>query len=174
MTIGGFAPETLHGQRVELADAERRGPRRRRAQARVHAGRARDRPRLEHADLHIDIGARSREEAEELVRVGDAGVWEGEPIELPNDRLVSRALDNRLGAYVALEAARRVAEAGDAQVDVVAVAAVSEEVGLFGARTAAFALEPDVALAIDVTHATDVPAATPKLAGKVELGWRAR
>ena len=56
-------------------------------------------------------------------------VWDGEPFELPNGRVVSRALDNRLGAYVALEAARRVAEAGDAQVDVVAVAAVAEEVG---------------------------------------------
>ena len=55
------------------------------------------------------------------------------------------------------KSARRVAEAGGAQVDVVAVAAVQEEIGLFGARTAAFGLDPQVALAVDVTPATDVP-----------------
>ena len=69
--------------------------------------RPRDRPRLEHADLHIDIGARDRADAERLVRPGDAGVWDGEPVELPNGLLMSKALDNRLGAYVALESARR-------------------------------------------------------------------
>ena len=85
-------------------------------------------------------------------------------------------MDNRLGAYVALEAARRVAEAGDAPVDVVAVAAVQEEVGDFGARTAAFSLEPDVAIAIDVTYATDVPGGDPKVAGedRARLGGRDR
>jgi endoglucanase len=105
-----------------------------------------------------------------LVRVGDAGVWVGEPLELPNGRLASRALDNRLGCYIALESARQVGEAGDAQVDVVAVAAVSEEVGHFGSRAAAFSLEPDVALAIDVTWATDVPGGNPRISGKVDLG----
>jgi len=129
-----------------------------------------DRKPLDHSDLHIDIGAASREDAERLVRPGDAGVWEGEVLELPNNRLVSRALDNRLGAYAALEAARRVAEAGDAQVDVVAVAAVMEEIGYEGSRTAAFSLDPQVALAIDVTWATDVPGGDPKRAGKIELG----
>jgi endoglucanase len=132
-----------------------------------------DRPRLEFADLHIDIGARDREDAETLVRVGDAGVWEGEPVELPNGRLMSRALDNRLGAYVALESARRIAEAKDAQVDVVAVAAVQEEIGLYGARTAAYGLDPQVALAVDVTPATDVPGGDARRAGRIELGMGA-
>jgi endoglucanase len=171
VTVGGFSAETFTGQRVRIAGREGdvRGVVGRRRVTRD--GRRGERAsQLEHDDLHVDIGARSREEAEAAVRVGDMGVWEGEPFELPNGRIVSRALDNRLGAYVALESARRVAEAGDAEVDVVAVAAVSEEVGLFGARTAAFSLEPDVALAIDVTHATDVPGGNPKLAGKVDLG----
>lgn len=172
VTIGGFSAEVLVGQRVRIAgrSGDVRGVVGRRRVEERPGGGGGDRPRLEHSDLHVDVGALGREEAEELVRVGDAGVWEGEPFELRNDRVVSRALDNRLGAYVALEAARRVAEAGDTQVDVVAVAAVSEEVGLFGARTAAFSLEPDVAIAIDVTHATDVPGGNPRLAGKVELG----
>ena len=171
-TIGGFSAEVLIGQRVRIAgrSGDVRGVVGRRRIEEKPGGGGSDRPRLAHSDLHVDIGATNRDEVEELIRAGDAGVWEGEPVELRNDRVVSRALDNRLGAYVALEAARRVAEAGDAQVDVVAVAAVSEEVGLFGARTAAFSLEPDVAIAIDVTHATDVPGGNHRLAGKVELG----
>jgi endoglucanase len=158
------------GQRVRIAgrNGEVRG-----VVGRRHVEHARgsgERKGLEHSDLHVDIGAAGQEEAEGLIRTGDAGVWEGEPFELRNGRVASRALDNRLGAYVALEAARRIAEAGDAKVDVVAVAAVAEEVGLFGARTAAFSLEPDVAIAIDVTYATDVPGGNPRRAGKIELG----
>ena len=168
--LGGFEAEQMAGQRVliagrsgpvagvvgrrELSPDERRG----------------DRPVLKHSDLHIDIGATSRGDAERLVRPGDAAVWQGEPLELENGRIASRALDNRLGAYAALESARRVAEVGGAEVDVVAVAAVQEELGLYGARTAAFALEPQVAIAIDVTWATDVPGGDPTRAGKVELG----
>jgi putative aminopeptidase FrvX len=167
--LGGVGPETLVGQRIRLAG--------RNGVVRGVVGRKRlspeqrgsDRPKLEHSDLHIDIGAKDREEAESMVRVGDAGVWEGDPIDLPNGRFASRALDNRLGAYIALEAARRIAEARDAQVDVVAVAAVQEEVGLYGARTAAFGLDPQVAIVIDVTPATDVPGGNPRLAGKIEL-----
>ena len=170
--IGGVGPEMLAGQRVRIAgrNGEVLGTI---ARKRLAPEQVRDRPRLEHADLHIDIGARDHEDAERLIRVGDAGVWEGEPVELPNARLMSRALDNRLGAYVALESARRIAEARDAQLDVVAVAAVQEEIGLYGARTAAFGLDPQVALAIDVTPATDVPGGNPRQAGKIELGMGA-
>jgi len=172
-TVGGISPETLHGQRVVLLT--RNGGRLPGAfsRKRVAPDLLRERPRLELSDLHIDIGARSREEAESLVRVGDAGVWIGPPVELPNNRLVSKSLDNRLGAYIALESARRVAEAGDAQVDVVAVAAVQEEIGLYGARAAAFGLDPQVAIAIDVTPATDYPGGDARRAGRIELGMGA-
>ena len=144
------------------------------ARKRVQPEQARDRPRLELSDLHIDIGAKTREEAETLVRVGDAGVWTGAPVELPNGRLALEALDNRLGAYIALESARRVAEArrragrrrrgrggpgGDR---------------LYGARAAAFALDPQVAIAIDVTPATDYPGRRRATApGAFELGMGA-
>lgn len=168
-TLGGIGAELLAGQRVLLAGRNGLVPGvvgRREAPEARHG----DRPKLELSDLHIDIGAASSEEAAGLVRVGDAGVWQGDPVELPNGRFVSKALDNRLGAYIALESARRVAEAGDAKIDVVAVAAVQEEIGYHGARTAAFALDPQVALAIDVTWATDVPGGSPRRAGKVELG----
>jgi len=166
--LGGFSAETLAGQRVLIRGSGGLVPGvvgRRRS-----AARRSEQPKLEHSDLHIDIGAAGRDEAAALVAPGDPGVWQGAPLELEQGRLASRALDNRLGAYVALEAARRVAEAGDARLDVVAVAAVQEELGFHGARTAAFALEPRVALAVDVTWATDVPGGDPKRAGKVELG----
>jgi putative aminopeptidase FrvX len=171
-TIGGISAETLHGQRVELLTRNGRVPGAV-ARKRINPEQVRDRPRLELSDLHIDIGAASREEAGGLVRVGDAGVWAGPPIELPNNRLVSKSLDNRLGAYIALESARRVAAAGSAQVDVVAVAAVQEEIGLYGARAAAYGLEPLVAIAVDVTPATDYPGGDPRRAGRIELGMGA-
>jgi endoglucanase len=171
-TVGGISPEMLMGQRFQLltrdgviaAAISRK---------RIQPEQVRDRPRPELNDLHIDIGAKGREEAESLVRVGDPGVWVGPPVELPNGRLLSKALDNRLGAYIALEAARRIAESHDAHVDVVAVAAVQEEIGLYGARTAAYGLDPQVAIAIDVTPATDYPGGDARRAGPIELGMGA-
>jgi len=170
--IGGIAPETLHGQRIELLTRNGRIPGAI-SRKRVQPEQVRDRLRLELADLHIDIGATSREDAESIVRVGDAGIWGGPPVELPNNRLLSKSLDNRLGAYMALESARRIAEAGDAKVDVVAVAAVQEEIGLYGARAAAFGLDPQLAIAIDVTPATDYPGGDARRAGRIELGMGA-
>jgi endoglucanase len=168
-TVGGISPEMLMGQRFELLT--RNGPVVAAvARKRLMPEQIRDRPRAELTDLHLDIGAKDRAEAESLVRVGDAGVWNGSPVELPNGRLLSRALDNRLGAYIALESARRIAESRAAKVDVVAVAAVQEEVGLYGARAAAYGLDPQIAIAIDVTPSTDYPGGDPRRAGKIELG----
>jgi putative aminopeptidase FrvX len=171
-TVGGIGPETLHGQRFELLTANGRIPAAL-VRKRLYPEQIRDRGRLEHSDLHLDIGAASREEAEQRVRVGDTGVWDGEPTELPNGRLLSKALDNRLGAYIALEAARRIGEAGGAKVDAVAVAAVQEEIGTYGARAAAFGLAPDIAIVVDVSPATDVPGGNPQRAGAIELGMGA-
>jgi putative aminopeptidase FrvX len=121
-------------------------------------------------DLHIDVGAKDGEEAQRLVRVGDVAVIAGDPVELPNDRIVSRSLDNRLGAYVVYEAARLVAEAGGAPGEVAAVAAVQEEITFAGAHTSTFALEPGLAIVVDVTHATDAPGIEAKSLGKHPLG----
>lgn len=169
--VGGWSPEVLRGQRLELLTRDGPIP--------GVVERARRKPRkgsdapqpTELADLHIDIGAKDGDEARRLVRPGDVAVIAGEPVELPNGRVASRSLDNRLGAYVALEAARLAAEVGDAPGDVAAVAAVQEEVGDFGgARTSIFALEPVIAIAVDVTHATDVPGGDPKAEGEHGLG----
>jgi endoglucanase len=78
-----------------------------------------------------------------------------DPVLLAGGRLISRSLDNRIGVYVALEALRRVHERGCFEGRMAAVAAVQEEIGSKGAATAAFSLEPDLGLAVDVAHATD-------------------
>jgi endoglucanase len=155
--VGGWDPAVLVGQRIRLQTREGavlgvigRKP--------IHLLKDDDRkktPELKH--LHIDIGAASGDEARRRVRIGDAAVIEGEPIELANGRLSSRALDNRIGCHVAAEAARLVAQAGGAPGDVIAVAAAQEETGFGGSRTSAYSLEPDVAIAVDVTFATDQP-----------------
>jgi putative aminopeptidase FrvX len=168
--LGGFDPRTVAAQRVELLTREGRipgvvGARKQKTK------RGADPKPYEFGDLFIDIGAQNGEEARSLVRAGDAAIIAGGPLELRNNRLASRSLDNRLGSYVALEVARRVAEAGGAPGDVVGVAAVQEEVGDFaGSRTIAYELEPTVAIAVDVTHATDVRGADPEEEGEHKLG----
>jgi endoglucanase len=168
--VGGWDAQILVGQRVELAT--RGGPVPGVIGKKpIHLLKEDDRKKVaEIKDLHIDVGAKDGDEARELVRIGDVAVIAGEPVELPNGRLASRSLDNRLGAYVALEAARLVAQGGGAPGEVVAVASVQEEITFAGARTTAYALEPDVAVVVDVTHATDAPGIEVKEIGKHELG----
>jgi len=108
-------------------------------------------------DLHIDIGARDGDEARGLVRIGDVAVIDAGPVELRHDRVISRALDNRVGCYVAAEAARLVAVAGGAPGEVLALAVTQEETGFAGSRTSAFRHKPDVAVVVDLTFATDQP-----------------
>ncbi len=168
--VGGWDAQILVGQRVaittragEVAGVIGRKP--------IHLLREEDRKKVaEIRDLHIDVGARDGEQAAELVRVGDVAVIAGDPLELPNGRVASRALDNRLGSFVALEAARLTAQAGGAEWELVAVAAAQEETTFGGSRTSAFSLEPDAAIVVDVTHATDVPGVEVKETGKHELG----
>jgi endoglucanase len=134
-------------------------------------GRGEERKPIEYEDLFLDVGAKDGDELRSLVRPGDAAVWHGAPVALAGNRVASRSFDNRIGCYVALEAARRLAERGGGPGDVIAVAAVQEEVGDFaGSRTAAFATEPQLAIAVDVTHANDVRGGDPEDEGKVVLG----
>ena len=168
--VGGWDPQILVGQRVVLDTRE--GPVKGVVGKKpIHLLREDDRKKVaDIRELHIDIGARDAKEARALVRIGDVAVIDAEPAELPNGRLTSRALDNRLGSFVALEAARIVAEAGGGAWELAAVAAVQEETTFGGSRTSAFALEPDAAIVVDVTHATDAPGIEIKEAGKHELG----
>jgi len=120
--------------------------------------------------MHIDIGASDRDQALELVRIGDPAVIDSDPLPVAGGRLVSRAMDNRLGAYVALESLRRCHEAGSITGRFAAVAGVQEEIGLHGAKTSAFKVRPDLAVAIDVTHATDAPGIDEKELGSHAFG----
>ena len=168
--IGGWDPQILVGQRVEVRGRDGlvpgvvgRKP--------IHLLDADQRKKVvELKGLHIDVGAADRDQAAALVRVGDPVVVAAAPQRLAGDRLVSRAMDNRLGAYVALEALRRCHERGSLGGSFAAVAAVQEEIGLYGARTSAFAVRPDLAIAIDVTHATDAPGVDEKEIGSHPLG----
>jgi len=168
--VGGWDPQILVGQRVEVRgkDGPVPGVAGRKP---IHLLEPDQRKKVvELKSMHIDIGASDREEAEALVRVGDPVVIDAEPMAVAGDRLVSRAMDNRLGAYVALESLRRCAEGKGPGGSFAAVAAVQEEIGLFGARTAAFQVRPDIAIAVDVTHATDAPGVDEKEIGRHPFG----
>jgi putative aminopeptidase FrvX len=167
---GGWDPQVLVGQRVEVMARDGvvpgvigRKP--------IHVLDSDERKKaVELKGLHIDIGARDGADARERVREGDPVVIAAEPLELPNGRVASRSLDNRLGIYVALEVARRVHEAGGGAGPVAGVAATMEEIGSHGARTMAYGLEPDLAVAVDVTHATDAPGVDANELGDHGLG----
>src|SRR5204863_10016332 len=123
-------------------------------------------------DLWIDIGAASYDEAAKRIRVGDPGVLDSRVEEYPNGRIVSRSIDNRIGAFVAAEALRRLATQRPKHAAVFSVASTREEIAWTGsgARTSAVGIEPDVALVVDVTHATDYPGAEKKNSGDHKLG----
>ncbi len=169
--VGGWDAQILVGQRVVVSTREGDVPGVI-GKKPIHLLREEERKKVaEVRDLHIDVGAKDGAQARELVRIGDVAVIDGELLELPNGRVASRALDNRLGSFVALEAARLVAQAGGASGwEIVAVAAAQEETTFGGSRTSAFSLEPDAAIVVDVTHATDAPGIEVKEAGKHELG----
>jgi putative aminopeptidase FrvX len=155
--VGGWDPSVLIGQRVRIRTRQGdvpgvigRKP--------IHLLKDDDRRKVpELKELHIDIGAKDGEEAGKLVRIGDVAVIDAEPVEFRHDRVISRSLDNRVGCYVAAESARQVAESGGAPGDVLALAVTQEETTFAGARTSAFAHDPDVAIVVDLTFATDQP-----------------
>ncbi|MGH7525237.1 MAG: M20/M25/M40 family metallo-hydrolase [Gemmatimonadales bacterium] len=172
-TIGGWDHQVFVGQRVRLLG--RTGPVTgvvgKKA---IHIMEKEDREKVSKVqDLWIDIGTTSRAEAERQLRIGDPGVLAAGVLEFPNGRLVSRCIDNRIGAFVVLEAVRRLARDGrPPHASVTAVATTREEIAATGggARSSAVALEPDVAIVIDVTHATDYPGIDKRKHGDYRLG----
>ena len=122
-------------------------------------------------DLFIDIGVSSRKDAEALVRIGDPITLVDEFDLLRNDLAVARAFDNRIGTFAVAEALRLLKESKPKlNAEVCAVSNVQEEVGLLGARQIAYSLKPDVALVVDVTHATDYPTVNKPQHGDVKVG----
>jgi putative aminopeptidase FrvX len=172
-TIGGWDQQVFVGQRVRLLG---------RAGAvtgvvgkkAIHLMNKEDREKISKIDdLWIDVGAGNRAEAEQQLRIGDPGVLAAGVLEFPNGRLVSRCIDNRIGAYVVLEAVRLLArEDPRPRAAATAVATTREEIASTGggARSSAVSLEPDVAIVVDVTHATDYPGIDKRKHGDYRLG----
>lgn len=153
-------PAVAWGQRVEIRTRAGMVPG-------VVARASKEAEKIEWDELFVDIGARDADEARTLVAPGDPMVFVAPPLELAGGRVASRNMDNRASLYVALEAFRLLAEA---DLDVAVVASAQEELGHHGAGIASHRLRPEVALAIDVTYATDVPAGDPNEAGDHRLG----
>jgi endoglucanase len=120
-------------------------------------------------DLWIDIGATDKADALSAVRVGDPVTLALNYHELRNGRAISPAMDDKTGLWVVLEALRR-ADGGKLHVAATAVSTVQEEIGIRGARTSAYGIDPHVGVAVDVTHATDCPTVEKKEEGDVRLG----
>ncbi|NJN15394.1 MAG: M42 family metallopeptidase [Oscillochloris sp.] len=167
--IGGWDAQVLVAQRVrllgrngEIVGVIGKKP--------IHLLKPEERTQASTIDrMWIDIGAANRDEALELVRVGDVGVIDAPLYELPNNRIVSRSLDNRIGAFVVLEALRLLAEQRPAAT-VAAVATAQEEITFAGASTAAYSFAAQIAIAVDVTFATDHPESNKNQWGDVKLG----
>lgn len=168
--VGGWDPQVLVGQRVRLQTKNGEVPGVIGKKA-IHLMESEERKKVSQIkNLWIDIGAKDADEAKGMVRVGDVGVLDQDLLELPNGRIASRSIDNRMGAFVVLEALRLLSEEEDISAEVVAVASVQEEIGLYGARGAAYGLDPDAAIAVDVTHATDTPGVSKNENGDHALG----
>lgn len=130
----------------------------------------RKQPKME--DLFIDIGVKNRKEAEGLIQVGDPVTLVDEFELLRNDLAVARAFDNRIGTFSVAEALRLLSEQKKRKIhaEVCAVSNTMEEVGALGARQIAYTLKPDVAIVVDVTHATDYPGVSKIKHGDIKLG----
>jgi endoglucanase len=169
-TIGGWDPQVLVGQRVTIltskgpvAGVVGRKP--------IHLLEEDDRKQVaKFEQMYIDIGASDRDDAARVVSIGDPAVIAALPQELANGRIASKAMDNRLGAYIVLEAARRAAAEGGSKWSIAAIAAAQEETTFAGARTSAFALDMQACIVVDVTFASDIPDIDEAKTGQAKLG----
>lgn len=122
-------------------------------------------------DIYVDIGASSKDEALEMVQVGDPITYADEFEYLSDNILTGRALDNRIGGFMIAQVLKKLNERRDElKVNVVVLNSVQEEVGGYGARMMSYRIEPDLALVTDVTHATDTPGIDNKEHGLIKLG----
>jgi len=168
-TIGGWDPIQLVGQRMTIWAASGPLPAVI-ARKPIHLLKEDERKQsVRHEDLWLDIGARDKEQAGELVRVGDPVTLKLGYQELLNNLANAPGMDNRTGLWVVIEALRR-ASSRPLGCALYAVSTVQEEIGLRGARTSAHGINPQVAVAVDVTHATDCPTIDKRQQGDIALG----
>ncbi len=123
-------------------------------------------------NLWVDVGASNAEQVAKMgLRVGHPMVNQDGPAELAHKRIISRALDNRIGSYIIAQVMKRIAASGEKPaLTLVCLNAIQEEIGGNGAMMATYRLKPDMCLCLDVTHATDTPGIDPAKFGLVKLG----
>ena len=120
-------------------------------------------------EVYIDIGAKNKQEALEKVNIGDPATFVDDFEMITKDLAVARAFDDRVGSWAIIEALR-LASAHSLQCAIYACSSIQEETGLNGAEMQVHNVKPDIAIAVDVTHATDIPDADVKLHGEIKLG----
>jgi putative aminopeptidase FrvX len=170
-TIGGHDLSIISGRRViiQTAHGPVKGVTGKRA---VHLMDDEDRKKVpKKHEIWIDIGAKSKAEALARIAIGDVATYDHE-FELINGSIgTARAFDNKVGAYIVGETLIRLArEKAKLAAKLVSVATTQEEIGTRGAQTSAFAVDPHVALIVDVGHATDHPDCDPRKFGETKLG----
>lgn len=168
VAIGGVDASVLDGQRIRI-HTEKGGVLGVIGRRAIHLTDAKDRgkPMAMH-QMWIDIGAKNKKEAQRAVAIGDPATVDVGHVELRNSRIAARALDDRIGAFVILEAMRLVSKR-KLNCAVYCVTTVQEEIGLRGATTSAYACDPHAGIAVDVAHATDHPDCNRKRFGSFEL-----
>jgi endoglucanase len=124
---------------------------------------------LELRQLWIDIGAKNRKEAQRSVRVGDPVTFVLDVVRLGDDLMAGPAFDNKCGLWVVMEALR-ICAGRKLKCALFAVGTVQEEVGLRGARTSCYGVDPQVGIAVDVTHGSDYPDVDKRTVGEIKLG----
>jgi endoglucanase len=168
--IGGWDPQQLIGQRMTIYTAS--GPVAAViARKPIHLLDQDERKQVvKQKELWLDIGAKDKEEAASVVAIGDPVTLQLGYQEMRNNLANSPGMDNKTGLWVCIEALRRASQRGGLNVALFAVATVQEEIGLRGAITSAYGVNPHVGVAVDVTHATDCPTIDKTQEGDIKLG----
>lgn len=167
--IGGWDPQQLIGQRMVIWTAN--GPISAViARKPIHLLTEEERKQVvKQQDLWLDIGAKNKQEAAELVRIGDPVTLRLGFQSMRNGLANAPAMDNKTGLWVVMEGIRR-AKLRGVRCALHAVSTVQEEIGLRGAQTSAFGIDPHLGIAVDVTHATDCPTIDKRQQGEIGLG----
>ena len=169
LPIGGIDPTVVPGSRVVVHTKHGpvegvigRKP--------IHVLKQEERgAKIELREMWVDIGSKGKKETEQVVSVGDPITFRLELVHLGNDLVTSPAFDNKCGTFVVMEALR-LCSARKLNCALFAVSTVQEEIGLRGARTAGYGVDPLVGIAVDVTHATDYPDIDKRVNGNIKLG----
>ncbi|MGY4688363.1 M20/M25/M40 family metallo-hydrolase [Salibacterium sp. K-3] len=164
--LGGISHKPAVGMKVEILGTHGRLTGVFGTKAEHHGG---SKDSFNFSDLFIDCGASSREEVEAFTVPGDTAVYKREPETLLNNRISGRGLDNRTGSFIVAEAFNRLEGRLHQDVGMHAVSTVNEETNMGGAYFAGSGLAPDLAIAVDVTFATDYPGAVSEKTVEVKL-----